>query len=120
MNPYAFITKYDSAGTQQWIREPGLGGHEIINGVSTDGLGNVYGTGTTSPQGSAEDAFLVKYDTNGNKIWVQQFGSTQSERAYGVATDPLHNVFVTGVTYGAYASPNAGAGCPLQRCCIQR
>jgi len=49
--------------------------------------GRVYGTlpGQTS-QGAA-DAFLRKYDTNGNVLWTRQFGTSSGEAVFDIATD---------------------------------
>jgi len=61
----AFVTKYDAAGNIQWTRQLGTSSRDESSGVSADGLGNVYFSGTTSGSlGRANngnpDAFLAK------------------------------------------------------------
>ena len=43
-------------------------------------------------------------------LWVQQFGTSSSEGASGVAVDGSGNAYVTGYTEGDLEGPNAGAG----------
>src|SRR5207253_9135469 len=70
----------------------------------------VYVTGSTpdalSGQASAgeQDAFVRKYDANGNLLWTRQFGSSGWDQATGVAADAS----------GVYASGNTGGSLPGQ------
>jgi hypothetical protein len=43
----------------------------------------------------AADAFIRKYDGNGNEVWTDQFGSTAFDGSFGVAVD-AGGVFVVG------------------------
>lgn len=52
------------------------------------------------------DAFVRKYDSNGNEQWTRQFGTVDAEQAYGVAVD-ASGVYVTG-RGGALAQPAQG------------
>jgi hypothetical protein len=54
------------------------------------------------------DAFLVKYDPLGNRIWARQFGTSLEEYATGTAIDALGNAYVAGYTNGAVGGPFAG------------
>ena len=41
--------------------------------------------------------FLVtKYDSNGNRLWFSELGTSQYDEAYDVAVDEEGNVFSTG------------------------
>lgn len=44
------------------------------------------------------DAFIAKFDPNGNLAWASYLGGLGIELAYGVATDPSNNVYVVGLT----------------------
>lgn len=56
------------------------------------------------------DAFVAKYDTNGNKVWVRQLGTAGTDSSSGVAADPAGNVYVAGDTTGALdGQTSAGA-----------
>jgi hypothetical protein len=102
-----FVAKYAEDGTLQWIRQLGSAGEEIAYGAAADGTDNVYVTGATggSLDGNTAsggfDAFLAKYDTDGNRLWTRQLGSLWHDRGQAVATDPSGNVFVVGCTAGA-------------------
>ena len=104
-----FLAKYDANGTKLWAKELGTRGDEEGMSVATDSLGNVYVTGWTTGdldgnknQGGTwpVDAFLIKYDTNGTKLWTKQFGTNEWDEGHGVVTDSLGNIYVTGWTAG--------------------
>jgi len=117
----AWLSKDDSNGNQLWIRQFGTG---IINGVThaaVDNAGNVYLSGTNvnvdpgSAIASQDDYFVTKYDTNGNRQWFTEFGSTVNpnlglnfSEAYGLALDRNNNVYTTGWTLGDLGGANAG------------
>ncbi|MGB2997585.1 MAG: SBBP repeat-containing protein, partial [Phycisphaerae bacterium] len=109
----AFVSKYDAAGNLLWTQQLGTSDCDTSRGVSVDGLGNVYISGTTGgslggPNAGASDAFVSKYDAAGNLLWTQQLGTPRTDSAYGVSADGLGNVFVSGETYGSLGGPNAG------------
>ena len=72
----AFVAKYDAAGTLLWKRQLGTGGLDFANGVSTDGHGNVYISGSSSAclggtNCFSDSAFVAKYDAAGNLQWTR-------------------------------------------------
>jgi len=109
----AFVSKYDAAGNLLWIQQLG-GNREVwLDGISGDALGNVFVGGHTSGSLGASslgsgDAFVSKYNADGNLLWIRQFGTSQWDEARGVSADGLGNVYVTGYTQGSLAGPNAG------------
>jgi len=46
------------------------------------------------------DAFVVKYDPNGNKLWTRQWGSPNRDVAQTVATNAAGAVYVAGQSMG--------------------
>lgn len=56
------------------------------------------GAGTTSidPVG-ADDAYIVKYDLDGNYQWVQTFGGTLDDQIDDISIDPDGNLLVSGL-----------------------
>ena len=99
-----FIRKYDYAGNELWTRQ--FGTSSIDNGfgvaVNSSGVYVVgYTEGTLPGQTSAggTDAFIRKYDSAGNELWTQQFGTGSYDRGYGVAVGSS-GVYVAGYTPG--------------------
>jgi len=106
----AFVRVYDAAGTELWTRQFGTSDRDVADAVTVGSTGDVIVAGSTRgtlpgqdpgrPAGNA-DAFVRKYSADGNELWTRQFeGGVSQEEAYGVATDAVGNVAVTGITYG--------------------
>ena len=111
-----FIAKYDPNGNKLWTRQLGTSRQDIAWGVAVDNAGNAVVTGFTdgSMDGNVNagsiDSFLVKFDTNGNKLWTKQFGSTSNDYAHAVAVDANGNAYITGSTNGGLdGNVNAGS-----------
>ncbi len=109
----AFVSKYDASGTLLWTEQLGTSGVDLSNGVSADGLGNVYISGFT--EGSLEgtnaggqDAFVSKYDASGTLLWTEQLGTSSFDESRGVSADGLGNVYISGRTRGSLEGTNAG------------
>jgi subtilisin family serine protease len=112
-----FIAKYDTNGNQVWVKDFGTLEDENVRAVTTDNAGNSYIVGHT--RGSlgvrvdGTDAFIAKYDTNGNQVWLRQFGTLASDGAYGVALDNAGNVYLTGCTRGSLNASNNSGGADI-------
>jgi len=109
----AFLVRYDSGGNLLWSRQFGTSGIDQVFGVSADGFGNAIICGSTDQTLGNQsygdyDAFITKYDSLGNQVWLRQFGSTKIDEAGGVATDTLGNIYVAGRTFGNLGGVNAG------------
>lgn len=108
----AFTIKYNTNGTRLWARQLTATGTRG-NSIDTDRDGNAYISGETSgtlgvSNAGGEDAFVAKYDTNGNLQWQQQLGSSGNETSYGVTTRGGKAVYISGQTSGTLGSSNAG------------
>ncbi|MHC5763875.1 SBBP repeat-containing protein, partial [Nostoc sp.] len=57
----------------------------------------------------SDDAWVAKYDANGNQQWITQFGTSNLDKAYDIAVDNVGHVFVTGVTEGSLGATNIGS-----------
>jgi len=97
---------------------PVAAAHAALNvfnsGVSADGLGNVYITGTTegslgAPNAGFYDAFVAKYDATRVLLWIRQLGTAQFDASSDVSADGLGNVYISGYTVGSLGGPNAGS-----------
>jgi hypothetical protein len=96
-----FVSKYDSDGSFEWVRQVGSTQHDTALGVAVDGLGNVVFTGYTygdlggGPSGR-EDTYVTMYDSLGNSLWMQRFDLDQANGSGGLSADGNGNIYVTG------------------------
>lgn len=102
----AYITKHDFSGNFLWARSIGGAFDDVANAIVCDNAGNVFVTGyytsstltigafTLTNMGGT-DAFVAKFDPNGNVMWARNFGDNMIEEPYGIASDG-NNIFVTG------------------------
>ncbi|MEZ6072272.1 MAG: SBBP repeat-containing protein [Pirellulales bacterium] len=108
-----FLRKYDDNGVLQWGRQIGTPEFDYGRGVSTDSLGNVFVSGSTTGDlgplnAGGGDAFLILYDANGDIQWTTQFGTSDADSGQAVSADGLGGVYVSGQTTGSLAGENAG------------
>ena len=115
-NEIIFIAKYDSSGNVIWAKSgTGFGtfGGPCSNLITTDTTGNIYMTGFTvsssitfgnqtlncTAYGGA-DIFIAKFDTSGNIIWAKTVGGSYNDEGFGICTDIVGNVYITGFFMG--------------------
>ncbi|MEG4323050.1 MULTISPECIES: SBBP repeat-containing protein [unclassified Microcoleus] len=109
-NPW--VAKYDSSGSQLFLKQLGNGTNNSVSEVTVDSAGNVYLTGsiaTVSPLGFDQgDAWVAKYDSTGSQLWLKQFAfGNFNDDPSGIAVDSVGNVYLTG-TSGYTTSGDAG------------
>ncbi|TWT31024.1 Beta-propeller repeat protein [Posidoniimonas corsicana] len=109
-----FLSKLDQAGNLLWTRQLGTSRLDVNGGVSADRFGNVYLSGHTSgdlanANAGPSDAFLAKYDDEGNLVWTEQFGTTRIDSGFRVSVDGFGGVYLSGRTDGSLSGPNAGS-----------
>ena len=103
----AYVRKYDSHGNEIWTRQFGTQSQDHASGVRVDGAGNVVVVGFTRGAFPGEtnlgnsDAYVRKYDGDGNELWTRQFGGEGMDMANGMAMDRTGNVYVVGFTLGS-------------------
>ncbi len=73
--------------------------------MAIDALGNVYVAGESRTGASTTDSIdyaVVKYDPNGDTLWVRFYNGTGNRRdvVRAIAVDDSGNVYVTGDSYG--------------------
>ena len=56
-----------------------------------------------------DDAFVRKYDREGNEVWTRQFGTSTNESAHGVSVNSF-GVYVAGWTHGIFPGQNSAGG----------
>ena len=102
-----FVIKFDTNGIKQWTRQYGSIALDYTYNIAVDPLGNSYVVGYTSDSldgnisAGRGDGFVIKFNNNGDKLWVRQFGSSADETAHSVAVDVNGNSYVVGSTSGS-------------------
>ena len=101
----AIIGRFDQYGNKLWVKS--LGSYltdcfkSVIktqdNGFVVAGYSNSYDLGFNN-QGNY-DAFIIKYDSNGNQLWIKSFGSSNVEKFYSVIEARNGDLICVGETY---------------------
>jgi hypothetical protein len=90
--------KYDVSGDTIWTRRYSGSGNSDDNPtkILADISGNVYVTGYSRE--TTIDYCTIKYDSNGNQLWVRTYDGLSSnvDRAHAMAIDDSGNVYITG------------------------
>jgi len=102
------IAHYDSNGTQQWIKQIDSDYTDFVVDISSDHLGGFYLTGYTFgalrtlplQKNHSQDAWIARYDHNGNLLWIKQFGGSNTDSATAMTVDNHGNVYITGLALG--------------------
>ncbi len=101
---YATV-KYGQNGNQLWTTKynGSANGDDYANAVAVDGYGNVYVTGYTTGLGTGRDYATIKYNSNGNELWVVRYNKPGKgdDYANAIVVDGSGNVYVTGSSIGA-------------------
>jgi hypothetical protein len=113
-----FLARFNVDGNVIWVRQFGGVALDQAYAIATDHEGNVYVTGYF--QGSATfgsvklvsrsqpddyhdpdtrygDAFVAKYDSRGNALWVRQAGERGMNAGHSIAVDAAGSAYVTGM-----------------------
>jgi hypothetical protein len=92
--------KINAAGAYVWTNlYPKVPtGNSVGTSIAVDQANNVYVTGYSPGTNSVNDIVTIKYDPNGNQIWLQRYSSPGNGNAAGnaIAVDNTGNVYVTG------------------------
>jgi uncharacterized delta-60 repeat protein len=100
---YATI-KYNSDGEEQWVtRYNGPANNEDrARALAVDASGNVYVTGFSVGVESSSDCTTIKYNNEGEELWVARYNIPGNSYNIGraIAIDDFGNVYVTGQSDG--------------------
>ncbi len=123
-NTDAFAAKFNSSGALQWATYYGGPGNDKAYGISVTNSGDVFISGRTSSQsgiastgahqttfggGIGSDAFLVKFNSSGDRQWGSYYGGRQSDYSYDCVATGDGDVYVTGLTFSTDFIASAGA-----------
>jgi len=106
----AFLMKFNDSGNQIWGTY--YGGSNVDQGfnLKVDQNQNVYLCGNTNSSnlissfghqnniGGGYDAFIVKLNSNGNRLWATYYGGSGGDSGFGISTDINNNVYLSGST----------------------
>lgn len=125
----AYLVKFDSSGNRLWATYYGGMDNDFgSGGCEVDGNGDIFIHGYTESadfpvsgahqgtKGDGFDAFLVKFDSNGSRLWATYYGGSADETGLGgCGVDNNGNVFIHGYTAStdfptssAFQAGNAG------------
>jgi hypothetical protein len=124
----ALITKFDTSGALKWSTYYGSTGTEESRNLSIDKSGDIFITGSTNSTSNIatsgsyqsslagnKDAFIVKFNSSGNRLWATYFGGTNVEEIYASDIDTSGNLYCSGITSssnlatsGSYKSSYSG------------
>jgi hypothetical protein len=97
-----YLRKYDPDGNEMWTRLFGSSAGDGATAISADPSG-IYVAGTTGgvlaggSSAGGRDAFVAKYDSNGNAIWARQSGGAFDDLAFSIDVEGT-GVYVAGRT----------------------
>lgn len=106
-NPFDFTPKVFPIVTS------GGNGSKTVQGIATDGSGNIYVTGyftgtadfggTSKTSAGNADIFIAKYNRTGELIWIQTAGGSDGDYGVDIAVTAAGTVYVTGTFIGTAA-----------------
>jgi uncharacterized delta-60 repeat protein len=104
--PDYFTIKYDVKGNELWVKRYNspVNHYDEANSLAVDAQGNIYVTGTSLVSASNVDIVTIKYDTNGNVLWVKRYNGGVGDAARSMVLDQLGNVYITGYSFNSESS----------------
>ncbi|MDP1727441.1 MAG: SBBP repeat-containing protein [Bacteroidota bacterium] len=122
-NPDGFIVKFNSSGFRLWSTYVGGNGGDYLYGLTSNTSGDIFITGYTGSTsgistsgafqttltGTGSDAFIVKFNASGARLWGTYYGGNLGDYANGIAIDVLGNVYITGYTFSTSGIVTSGA-----------
>jgi hypothetical protein len=122
-----FFAKYDTDGNRIWLKNIGGNFFDEARGITVDKDGNMLVTGffnsldmlvgsinLINAGNNTADAFIAKYDSNGNALWAKSIGGPNDDIASSVITTTDGNLTIAGyfkstsIAVGSKILVNAG------------
>lgn len=94
-----WLVKFDAAGNQVWSRTYPCADIDLITSVKKcpDG-GYVLAGWVTFADDRYQDAWLIKTDFDGNKVWSRTYGNSKSDIVHSVEISPDGGILLAGQT----------------------
>jgi hypothetical protein len=111
--------------TRIWATYYGGSGDDEARPCTTDAIGNIYLAGNTvlttgtiiattgahqTISGGYYDAYLVKFNTNGLRLWGTYYGNSGTQRGFSCAADAFGNIYMSGETGSATGTVMVSVG----------
>jgi hypothetical protein len=101
-----YVAKFNSQGEIVWAKQAGSSSVDEGRAIAVDAAGNVivsgvytktihFGSDSLVNHGSF-DIFIVKYDADGNLLWLKQAYSSNKDQGVDIAIDNENNYVITG------------------------
>jgi hypothetical protein len=108
-----FVVKYNTDGKMLWSKQFGTDSTDIARSIFVNKKGDIYITGDTRGKlgkstSGKNDCFIMKLDTDGNKILTTQFGSDKDDSGYCITGGKGAEILVCGITWGELSGKNKG------------
>lgn len=111
----AFVARYSSSGTLLWTRQLGSAQQDLALAAASDGLGGVFVGGSTrgtlpgETHIGADDAWVARFDSAGNTLWIWQHGGFGDDVVRSLASDGAGGVFLAGSSASSVFGASAGS-----------
>lgn len=96
---FFFSTSYSQINPEWTSLFNGSGnGPDYSNAMAIDNSGNIYVTGESNTSAGSNDLIIIKYNPDGDTLWVRYYNGAANSRDVGraITFDSSGNVYVTG------------------------
>jgi alpha-tubulin suppressor-like RCC1 family protein len=113
-NSEPFAAKLNANGALQWNTFMGSTSSDDAYDIVVDASGNSYVTGNSyltswgspvTPHAGQQDAWVLKLNTNGARVWNTFIGGSGYDFAEGIVQDGTGNIYITGNSDTNFGSP---------------
>ncbi len=108
-----FLAKFNPAGTLMWGTYFGGDKIDMTTGIICDMDNNIYLCGSTNSEtgvatmgsyqtrygGGTFDAYIAKFNTEGEREWATYYGGESEDRGSAIAIDSWGRIFMSGTTF---------------------
>jgi hypothetical protein len=100
--------KINPAGVLQWSANYNGTANvtDESRAIAVDGSGNVYITGVSYTTVTDGDCVTIKYNSNGDSVWVKKYGFPSFDAGNSIAVDNFGNVYVAAASTGNLGTGN--------------
>ena len=112
----AYLVKFNTNGIRQWGTYYGGTGSDSGSSTCIDKSDNVYISGNTSSinmiasagyqnlfGGGFDDAFFVKFNSNGSRQWGSYYGGNETDVSYNSVIDESGNLYLAGYSHSLHS-----------------